>query len=280
MMEQNDAGPRGRRDSHVARAAIEEPEFATISPDGSSASESYRQGIALMRRGDREGARSAFRAAWQNAGELSAIERQQLHDFLQELSAPRAVRLASSSDEEEADMQEPQVSDDRDVLADAAQRSDVQYDRLRTEVMNSVFRAEKMKTSSPDEALQILDNTLATVEAAPLEKESLETLAGYVRRSQATISEYRNQQAPNLERAERNRNVMEEIRRETETKIRIEQEFAELVDQYNERMKERRYAEAQLIARKAKDLNPDLPEATIMLEKAKLQKQQRNRTVH
>ncbi|MFM7059534.1 MAG: hypothetical protein ACKO2P_21685, partial [Planctomycetota bacterium] len=274
MMAQNDAGPRGRRGSRVARAAVEEPDFAAISPDGSSASESYRHGIALMRRGDRNGAKAAFQAAWKNAGELSAIERQQLHDFLQELAAPRAVRLASSSsDEEEAEMQEPQVSEDRDALADAAQRSDVQYDRLRTEVMNSVFRAEKMKTSSPDEALQLLDNTLATVEAAPLEKESLETLAGYVRRSQTTISEYRDQQAPNLERAERNRNVMEEIRRETETKIRIEQEFAELVDQYNQLMKERRYAEAQLIARKAKDLNPDLPEATIMLEKAKLQKQ-------
>jgi type II secretory pathway component GspD/PulD (secretin) len=283
MMAQNDAGPRGRRGSRVARAAVEEPEFAAISPDGSSASESYRHGIALMRRGDRAGAKAAFQAAWKNAGELSAIERQQLHDFLQDLATPRAVRLASnSSADEEAEMQEPAemeegqepvVTEDLNVLADAAQRSDVQYDRLRTEVMNSVFRAEKMKTSSPDEALQILDNTLATVEAAPLEKESLETLAGYVRRSQTTIREYRDQQAPNLERAERNRNVMEEIRRETETKIRIEQEFAELVDQYNQLMKERRYAEAQLIARKAKDLNPDLPEATIMLEKAKLQKQ-------
>ncbi|MFM8478134.1 MAG: hypothetical protein ACKOEO_20305 [Planctomycetaceae bacterium] len=283
MMAQNDAGPRGRRGTRVARAAVEEPDFAAISPDGSSASESYRHGIALMRRGDRAGAKAAFQAAWKNAGELSAIERQQLHDFLQDLATPRAVRLASnSSADEEAEMQEPAeieegqeplVTEDSNVLADAAQRSDVQYDRLRTEVMNSVFRAEKMKTSSPDEALQILDNTLATVEAAPLEKESLETLAGYVRRSQTTIREYRDQQAPNLERAERNRNVMEEIRRETETKIRIEQEFAELVDQYNQLMKERRYAEAQLIARKAKDLNPDLPEATIMLEKAKLQKQ-------
>ncbi|MEY3173664.1 MAG: hypothetical protein RLZZ436_1578 [Planctomycetota bacterium] len=289
MVARSDAGARGRRGSRVARASAEEPEFAAISPDGSSASESYRRGIALMRSGDRAGAKAAFQAAWKNAGELSAVERQQLHDFLQDLAAPRGVRLTSgSAADEEAEMpevaaaeetdeaeagQDPQVTADRDVLNDAAQRSDVQYDRLRTEVMNSVFRAEKMKTSSPDEALQILDNTLATVEAAPLEKEALETLAGYVRRSQTTIREYRDQQAPNLERAERNRNVMEEIRRETETKIRIEQEFAELVDQYNQLMKERRYAEAQLIARKAKDLNPDLPEATIMLEKAKLQKQ-------
>ncbi|MEY3456878.1 MAG: hypothetical protein RL215_35, partial [Planctomycetota bacterium] len=270
------------RTGSVAQADSEEPDFAAISPDGASASDDYRRGIALMRSGDRAAARAAFQAAWKNAGELSAIERQQLHDFLQETAAPRGVRLAGNSDEETLpapqtdnpeDFPEPVMNEESDVLADAAQRSDVQYDRLRTEVMNSVFRAEKMKTTSPDEALQLLDNTLATVESAPLEKEALETLAGYVRRSQTTIREYREQQAPNLARAERNRNVMEEIRRETETKIRIEQEFAELVDKYNQYMNERRYAEAQLIARKAKDLNPDLPEAAIMVEKAKLQKQ-------
>jgi Flp pilus assembly secretin CpaC len=66
---------------------------------------------------------------------------------------------------------------------------------------------------------------------------------------------------------------MEAIKRETESKIRIEQEFAELVDQYNELMKERRYAEAELMAKKARDLNPSLPQATIMLEKAKMNRQ-------
>ncbi|MGV2338600.1 MAG UNVERIFIED_CONTAM: hypothetical protein LVR18_32815 [Planctomycetaceae bacterium] len=103
LMAQNDAAPRGRRGTRVARAAVEEPEFAAISPDGSSASESYRHGIALMRRGDRAGAKAAFQAAWKNAGELSAIERQQLHDFLQDLATPRSVRLASGSTADESE---------------------------------------------------------------------------------------------------------------------------------------------------------------------------------
>ena len=282
-------GSKARTQKKVDNAGFDETDMTAISPEGRSAGQAYRQGIAMLRSGDREGARSAFQAAWKNAGELSSTERRQLQEFLQDLSAPKAVRLASNQEPAETEGTEPVAEGEitplfpdepaagspgpPDALTAAADKSDVQYDRLRTEVMNSVFRAEKMKTTNPDEALQILDNTLATIEATPLSKESLETLAGYVRRSHASISAWRDQQAPNIARSEKNNSVVEEIRRETETKIRIEQEFADLVEEYNQRMKEHRYAEAQLIARKAKDLNPDLPQATIMVEKAKLQKQ-------
>jgi len=233
------------RTPKVNNAGFDETDMSTISPEGRSAGQAYRQGIAMLRSGDRDGARSAFQAAWKNAGELSSTERRQLQEFLQDLASPKAVRLASSQEPAE-DTDAPADGDvtplfpdepaagspgPPDALTSAADKSDVQYDRLRTEVMNSVFRAEKMKTTNPDEALQILDNTLATIEATPLSKESLEA------------------------------------------KIRIEQEFADLVEDFNLKMKERRYAEAELIARKAKDLNPDLPQATIMVEKAKLQKQ-------
>ncbi|MFM8724930.1 MAG: hypothetical protein ACKON9_07375, partial [Planctomycetaceae bacterium] len=271
----------------VDNAGFDETDLSTISPAGRSAGQAYRQGIALLRNGDREGARSAFQAAWKNAGELSSTERRQLQEFLQDLAAPKGVRLASSqepADESEAPADgevtplfpdEPAAGSPGppDALTAASDKSDVQYDRLRTEVMNSVFRAEKLKTTTPDEALQILDNTLATIEATPLSKESLETLAGYVRRSHASVSAWRDQQAPNIARDEKNRNVMEAIKLEAEKKIRVEQEFADLVEDFNQKMKERRYAEAELLARKAKDLNPDLPQATIMVEKAKLQKQ-------
>ncbi|MFN5534214.1 MAG: hypothetical protein ACK5EN_01970 [Planctomyces sp.] len=275
------------RTPKVNNAGFDETDMSTISPEGRSAGQAYRQGIAMLRSGDRDGARSAFQAAWKNAGELSSTERRQLQEFLQDLASPKAVRLASSQEPAE-DTDAPADGDvtplfpdepaagspgPPDALTSAADKSDVQYDRLRTEVMNSVFRAEKMKTTNPDEALQILDNTLATIEATPLSKESLETLAGYVRRSHASISAWRDQQAPNLAREDKNRNIMEAIQLETEAKIRIEQEFADLVEDFNLKMKERRYAEAELIARKAKDLNPDLPQATIMVEKAKLRKQ-------
>lgn len=263
--------------SDVQPATFDGSEFPALAPEGESAAQAYKRGIAMMRSGNRPAAKEAFSQAWKNAGELSSNERRQLQDFLQDLASTKDVQLASgqeSAPSDEAVIPELPMDpmNDKDPLTAAVEKSDVQYDRLRTEVMNSVFRAEKLKADNPDEALQILDNTLATVEAAPLNKESQETLAGYVRRSQETIRAYREQQAPNIAAQEKRDSVMNAIRVETETKIRIEQEYAKLVEDYNQLMKERRYAEAELVAKKAKDLNPSLPQSTIMVEKAKIQR--------
>ena len=254
-------------------------DFPVIAPDRMSADEAYRHGLELYRSGDRAGAKLAFTQAWKNAGELSGMQRRQLQEVLQDLAIVRVndVQLASAQQEtsgfSDASETAADPTTEKDPLTVATQASDVQFDRLRTEVMNSVFRAEKLKNESPDEALQILDHTLENVEAADLNTESKETLAGYVRRSQETIQEYRQQIAPNLAREEKNRNILEDIQRETETKIRIEQEFAELVDQYNELLKEKRFAEAELVAKKAKDLNADAGAAELMVQKAKMYRQ-------
>ena len=255
-------------------------DFAVIRPDGESADAAYRRGMDLLRSGDRRGAKTAFATAWQNAGELDGQKRRNLQEMLQELASDPspAVQMASATQEAAPFLD---VTDDgpmapmadTDPLQLAAEQSDVRYQRLRTEVMNSVFRAEKLKDDSPDEALEILDNTLATVEAAPLSTEAIETLAGYIHRTQKSIQQWKEQLAPRYAQEAKNRNIREQIEISTKAQIRIEQEIADLTEQYNQLMREHRYAEAELIAKKARDLNPKLPATVIMVEKAKLQRQ-------
>ena len=50
-------------------------------------------------------------------------------------------------------------------------------------------------------------------------------------------------------------------------------EYSDLTIEFDELTKQRRYGEAELVARKAKELRPDDSQAFLMLEKAKLQKQ-------
>ena len=57
------------------------------------------------------------------------------------------------------------------------------------------------------------------------------------------------------------------------TRIRVEQEFADLVEEYNKLVKEDRWAEAELIAKQAKELDKENPYATIMYEKARIGRQ-------
>ena len=100
-------GSKARTQKKVDNAGFDETDMTAISPEGRSAGQAYRQGIAMLRSGDREGARSAFQAAWKNAGELSSTERRQLQEFLQDLSAPKAVRLASNQEPAETEGTEP-----------------------------------------------------------------------------------------------------------------------------------------------------------------------------
>lgn len=160
-----------------------------------------------------------------------------------------------------------------DPLEVTTNELDVRFTRLRTEVLNSIFRAEKLKEKNDEEALVVLDRTMESVQQADLPEESTRVLAGHLERAQKNIKSYMELRAPIIANEKRNQSVREAIENEVETQIRIEQEFADLTTQFNDLMRQRRYAEAELVARKAKDLNPNLPQAVIMVEKAKLQRQ-------
>lgn len=251
-------------------------EFQPIDPTGVSAAAAMEQGVALLEQGNRPAARDALMHAWNNAGQLGAEQRQALPMLLQQASTEDVVSLASS--QQSVDVQAPAPSGmdpmaEADPLRDTANEMDVKFTRLRTEVLNSVFHAEKLRDKNPQEALENLDRTRATVEAADLPEHSAEALISLVERSQKNVRTYMDQRAPLLANEERNRNVKEQIDAEVQRHIRIEQEFADLANEFNDLMRQRRYAEAQLIAEKAKDLNPNLPQAVIMYEKVKLQRQ-------
>ncbi|MDG1894330.1 MAG: hypothetical protein P8J37_05430 [Fuerstiella sp.] len=249
-----------------------------VHPTGTSAEAAMQQGIALLRKGDHVAGRESLMQAWNNAGQLDAARRQTLQVILQQVSSNDGVALTSGSAPQEETTPPITIPGldpmaETDPLESAANQLDVRITRLRTEVLNSVFRAEKLKEQNAAEALEILDRTLATVEAADLPEESVNVLASHVQRAQRNIRTYMEHRAPIIANEERNRNVKEEIRAQLDNQIRIEQEFADLNGQYNDLMRQRRYPEAELVATKARDLNPNLPQAVIMVEKARLRRQ-------
>ena len=159
------------------------------------------------------------------------------------------------------------------VFDNVGQKQAVRYDRLRTEVLNSVFRAEKLRDTNPDGSLEILDRSVANVEASKLADEAKQTLLGYLKRSQEAVKAYAEERKPIIELEQRNAAVKEAIRAEMKTKIRIEQDFAQLVEKFNDLIEQRRYAEAEVVAKKANELNPELAEGIVMVEKAKFARQ-------
>ena len=76
--------------------------------------------------------------------------------------------------------------------------------------------------------------------------------------------------APVIAQDKRNQEVKELIKREQARRIRVEQELATLVDDFNALMKQRRYPEAEILAKQAADLDPQNPVVVTMTWKARI----------
>ena len=151
----------------------------------------------------------------------------------------------------------------------AAQKEQlVKVERIRAEVLNSVFKAERLKETDPTKALELIDQTLAKVEAAELSTETVAPLMKQLNRTRSVLRNYIEQQAPNIALNEENKKVKDRIKGEVENAIRIDQEMVKMGEKYNDLYKQQRYAEAVLVAKRAKELNPKDPTVVTMLLKA------------
>lgn len=260
-------------ENSIAQAGVE---ASVIDPNGASAADLVRDGKLALRRGDRAAAYSLFLQAYQSGEQMPPRTKQQLEDFLQQLSPKKGnrIQLAGADDTTtEAGSEDPTAAPAEGEAPSALDRVDqqlaVKLDALRTQVMNSIFRADRAREKDPAEALKILDKAQLELENTDLSKEQVAPLLRSVTRARELAQASMQEQASNLAQKAHNKKVKDDNKSTMQTQIRIEQEFADLVQQFNDLLKQRRYAEAELIAKKAKELDPENPSAEIMKWKAK-----------
>ncbi|MBI1310543.1 hypothetical protein GC176_04480 [bacterium] len=241
--------------------------ITAIHPSGVSAEALFNDGQSYLRRGNREAAYQAFLEAWQSGQRLDAYKSQQLQDYLRELNPRRSSQIQLTSGEiVQAD---GAAYDEATPIDIASQRDQLRFDRLRSEVLNAMLRADSLKERRPDEAIEVLDQAMAEVENSGFETQQLASLVRQLQRSRGSIEGFMAQRAPVLDQQRRNEEIKQQIKIETGNKVRIEKEFAALVDEFNRLFKQRRYAEAQVIAKQAEEIDPTNPAAVNMTLKSK-----------
>ena len=149
----------------------------------------------------------------------------------------------------------------------------MKFEKLRTEALNAHFRAERLRETEPDKAVKILADEIDKVEKSDLGSDAVAPLLHLLTRSKTEIEGRQKLLAPVAAQRDHNVKIRNEIDLEQQYKIRVEQEFADLVEEYNKLVKEDRWAEAELIAKQAKELDKENPYATIMYEKARIGRQ-------
>ncbi len=247
-----------------------EPELGVVQPQGPTALELYEQGVALLQQGKPQQAYDAFLKAFHSGQKLDPYRQQQLENYLTELAPRQPSRQSlASSQTGPLVLPTPNPGYEENPLQVATEQQALKFDRLRSETLNAIFRAERLKEQDPQKALQVLDEAMATVEGSDLDKQTVAPLLASLQKTRASIQAFMKQRQPIVDLQKRNQEIEAAIRREQEHRVRVEQEFAKLVEQFNELMKQNRFAEAEVVAKQAKELDPHNPVAETMKWKAR-----------
>ena len=222
----------------------------------------FMQGDAALKSGDTEGALRYFRQAADFTNELDPVTRQRLQDALLMLSASDARRRTNQTSS----------------LVDNAQtQQELLARQINSEVAHQESTARHLRETDPMGALTLLEQTREKINGSGLDPVSRDQLLRRIDRSIGDTRNYIDENRPRIDLDDRNRKVLAEIDLRRKNQQEVQEELALMVDEYNQLMREQRYAEAEVVAKRAKELDPTNPLTTqLVLMSSLINRDQRN----
>jgi general secretion pathway protein D len=129
--------------------------------------------------------------------------------------------------------------------------------KLSAEVAARQLEAKRVAQRSPAEAMAILDAVAAEVARREIPTEARSQLERRIERTRADIEESTGKRRAEIVLDQRNAAIESQIDRERAKRVEVDERLAMLVEEYNVLIDERRFAEAEAIAKKAAQLAPD-----------------------
>lgn len=209
-----------------------------------------------LRVGNREQALHLFQAALAYGDQFDPITKKRLYDHLQMLSREQGGTHASDSRT-------------GSLLNSANSGVKVLARQLSADVGRQQSEAAKIRSTDPDGALKLLEDISKEVAESELDEGMKRQLQRRISMTVAETERYIKDNKAELELDAANREVLDEIERSREVKLQVQQRLAELNDQYNQLRDEHRYAEMEVVAKRAYEMAPDNPVAKLMWTNAK-----------
>jgi len=215
----------------------------------------FARGEAALQAHDTEQAYQLFRQAAAYLDQLDPITRQRLQERLQLLSVPKAA----------GDRGGPTGS----VVDQTATQQQALARQIYADIAQQVSKARTMLQSDPKGALALMEEARRAVEAAGLEPTAREQLLRHVDRQLAELQQFIEQNRGRIELQEKNQQTRDEIKREQRLELEVQEKLALMVDDFNKKMYEQRYAEAEVVAKRAAELAPNELVVQQLLNQAK-----------
>jgi len=129
--------------------------------------------------------------------------------------------------------------------------------RISAEVAARQLEAKRLSQKSPAEALDLLDTVAKRVADEPIPEETRTQMLRRIERTRVDIEEATGKRRNELAMEKQAAAVEARVDRERAQKVEVDQRIAMLVEEYNELVDQRRFAEAEAVAKKAGQLAPD-----------------------
>ncbi len=230
-----------------------------VGPEPTTAQRLYYEGLQSLQQQDRTTAIQKFNEAWRQQDQLDPETRQQVKDKLTFLRNSEGAKPLAGG---EPPSPLEQVNSQQELLRQ----------KLYREILNEEKAAQQQAQKDPRGALTTLERLRERVTGAEVEpaarKQLLRMIDDLIRELSTFIAENK----ANIENREQNDAVKADVVRDQEVRLQTQGKLAEWVEQFNKLMDEKRYAEAEVIARQANDIAPGEPVVTNMIEKSKLAK--------
>ncbi|MFN9374461.1 MAG: hypothetical protein ACK6D3_21450, partial [Planctomycetaceae bacterium] len=240
------------------------------SPTSLTADELYRQGKEALRAGDKDEAYSLYLRAYRSGQPLSGRQKTEIREFLSTYGASKTASRGNKKKIQLVSGESGTGDEEADPATEVVERHEAEMNKLKTEVRNARYKAEKLAQTDPEGALKVLDDAEAKVQAAGLESQAAAALLKGLTSSRQGIEYAKKISEPGRDLEKRNEEVMSAIRRERGVKTMVEKEFAEKVDEFNQLIREKRFEEAEVVAKQAQQLKPGDEVAELMVVKSKL----------
>ncbi len=213
----------------------------------------FAQGEAALKAHDTAGAYELFRQAAAHMNELDPDTARRLQDHLQLMSVPSRTKALQGPTQPPQPGQPPSLADE------TAARQQVLARQVAADLAHKESNARAMREKDPKGALAMLEDARKSVEAAGLDNSVRDQLLRRVDRGIGETKQFIEQNAPQIELAEKNRHIQQEVERQQRTKVEVSEKLAMKIDEFNHLMDERRYEEAQVAANQAVELDPKNP---------------------
>ena len=215
----------------------------------------YQSGLQALQAGDQALARNRFVEAWKYESQLDLTTRRALKDkltLMQPVRMPRTGNAAEMSTIEKVDMETKEKTQ-----------------RLYREIMSEITKAAEMKEDEPLDALDSLSRLRRRVDGSAVDETSKVTLARIVDRELEKQKQYVEANRAAIELQLQNDAVRSELATDAAREARIDQEISELVETFNDLIGERRFSEAEVVAKQVSELKPNSTIATNLFHKSR-----------